>query len=151
MAYQVPMIEVAVNVLLDGSGDGEELYLYLAPYSDRRDGPETLADYLNGPRRFFPTVAGGVPKMVNRDQIRWLRTERLPTAFDPDMTVIEKLAIIELADGARIEGMLPIDRPLEHSRISDLLNDAAECFLRIDDEQETFFVNKAFIRSVIPR
>ena len=41
------------------------------------------------------------------------------------MTIVEKLTIIELADGTRIEGMVPIgDRPREQSRISDVLNDA---------------------------
>ena len=49
------MIEVAVVVALDGV-DPEEYFLYLAPYSDRRDGPESLADYLNGRRRFFPMI-----------------------------------------------------------------------------------------------
>jgi hypothetical protein len=149
MAYQVPMIEVPVTVLLDGD-EPEEHFVYLAPYSERRDGPETLADYVNGHRRFFPMVSGGVARMVNRDQIRWLRYDKLP-AFDPDITIVEKLAILELEGGLRIEGILPIDRPDEYSRISDVLNDASEAFLRVDDERETYFVNKAFIRSVIPR
>lgn len=151
MAYQVPMIEVAVVVALAGS-DPEEHFLYLAPYAERRDGPESVADYLNGRRRFFPMVVAGAPKMLNRDQIRWVRYEKLPDVVDLDATMIEKLTILELSDGSRIEGMIPIgDRPREHSRISDVLNDAAESFVRIDAEDETYFVNKAFIRTVIPR
>ena len=43
------------------------------------------------------------------------------------------------------------DRPREYSRISDILNDAAESFVRIDAEDDTYFVNKSFIRTVIPR
>jgi hypothetical protein len=70
------MHEVAAVVALAGV-DPEEHFLYLAPYSERRDGPETMADYLNGRRRFFPMVAAGVPKMINRDQIIWLRYEKL--------------------------------------------------------------------------
>ena len=144
------MIEVAVTVAVDGS-EAEEHFLYLAPYSDRRDGPETLADYLNGRRHFLPMVAAGVPKMINRDQICWVRYDKLPAVGDPDMTIIEKPAIVELSDGTRIEGLLPIDRPTEYSRISDVLNDATEAFLRVDEEDQTCFVNKRFIRSVIPR
>src|SRR5688500_8127276 len=83
MAYQVPMIEVAVVVALAGL-DPEEHFLYLAPFSDRRDGPESVADYLNGRRRFFPMVAGGVAKMVNRDQVLWVRYEKLPSVVDPE-------------------------------------------------------------------
>lgn len=151
MAYQVPMIEVAVIVAMAGL-DPEEHFLYLAPYSERRDGPETVADYVNGRRRFFPMLAGGVPKMVNRDQVLWVRYEKLPPIVDLDTTIVERLTILELVDGARIEGVVPTtDRPRELSRLSDVLNDATEEFLRIDDDEETYFVNKAFIRRVIPR
>jgi hypothetical protein len=144
------MIEVAVTVAIAGV-DPEEHYLYLAPYSERRDGPESLEDYVNGRRRFFPMMAAGAAKMINRDQVMWVRYEKLPTVVDLEMTLIEKLTILELADGSRIEGVVPIDRPREQSRISDVLNDPREEFVRIDDEAETYFVNKRFIRSVIPR
>ena len=151
MGYQVPMIEVAVTVALDGA-EPEEHFLYLAPDAERRDGPETVADYLNGRRRFFPMVVAGVPKMINRDQILWVRYEKLPEIVDLDSTMIEKLTILELSDGSRIEGMIPIgDRPRESARISDVLNDQAEAFVRIDAEDDTYFVNKSFIRTVIPR
>ena len=150
MAYQVPMIEVAVTVAMAGL-DPEEHFLYLAPFSDRRDGPETVADYVNGRRRFFPMVAGGVPKMINRDQVLWMRYEKLPSIVDLEATIVEKLTILELVDGARIEGVVPIDRPREQSRLSDVLYDAREECLRIDDSEETYYVNKAFIRRVIPR
>ena len=151
MVFQVPMIEVAVVVALDGS-EPEEHFLYLAPYAERRDGPESVADYLNGRRRFFPMVVAGVPKLINREQILWVRYEKLDAVVDPEETMIEKLTILELADGSRIEGTIPIgDRPREYSRISDILNDAAESFVRIDAEDDTYFVNKSFIRTVIPR
>ena len=151
MGFQVPMIEVAVVVALAGL-EPEEHFLYLAPFSDRREGPETVADYLNGKRRFFPMVAAGVPKMINREQILWVRYEKLPDVVELEMTIIEKLTIIELSDGTRIEGVIPIDRPREQSRISDVLNDTHELFLRIDDDdQQTYYVNKSFLRSVIPR
>jgi hypothetical protein len=144
------MIEVAVTVAIAGV-DPEEHYLYLAPYSERRDGQESVADYVNGRRRFFPMMASGAPKMINRDQVIWLRYEKLPTLVELEVTIIEKLTILELADGSRIEGVIPIDRPREQSRISDVLNDPREEFVRIDDESDTYFVNKRFIRSVIPR
>src|SRR5688572_1623724 len=150
MGFQVPMIEVSVIVALAGT-EPEEHFLYLAPYSERREGPETVADYVNGTRRFFPMLAGGVPKMINRDQVLWLRYEKLPSLVEQETTMVERLTIVELADGTRIEGMVPIDRPREQSRISDVLNDAREAFLRIDDEGDTYFVNKMFIRVVIPR
>jgi len=145
------MIEVAVTVAVTGM-DPEEHFLYLAPFSDRREGPETVADYLNGRRRFFPMMAGGVAKMLNRDQILWMRYEKLPEIIDLDDTIVEKLTIVELVDGTRIEGVIPIgDRPRELSRVSDVLNDPREVFFRIDDEDETYYINKLFVRNVIPR
>jgi hypothetical protein len=150
VVYQVPMIELAVTVAIAGL-DPEEHYLYLAPYSERREGAETLADYVNGGRRFFPMMSAGAPKMINRDQIVWMRYEKLPAIVDLEVTIVERLTILELSDGSRIEGVVPIDRPREQSRISDVLNDSREEFMRIDDEEETYFVNKRFIRCVIPR
>jgi hypothetical protein len=149
VGYQVPMIEVAVIVAMTGL-DPQEHFLYLAPYSERRDGPETVADYVNGNRRFFPMLADGSPKILNREQILWMRYEKLPPVVDVEMTMIEKLTIVELSDGTRIEGVVPIDRPREQSRLSDVLNDQREAFLRMDTEEETYFVNKVFIRRVIP-
>jgi hypothetical protein len=143
------MIEVAVVVAMTGL-DPQEHFLYLAPYSERRDGPETVADYVNGSRRFFPMLADGSPKILNREQILWMRYEKLPAVVDLEMTMIEKLTIVELSDGTRIEGVVPIDRPREQSRLSDVLNDPREAFLRMDTEEETYFVNKVFIRRVIP-
>jgi hypothetical protein len=96
-------------------------------------------------------LAGSVPKIINRDRILWLRFEKLPHIVESESTIIEKLTIVELADGSRIEGVVPIDRPREESRLSDVLNDARETFLRLDEEEETYYIHKAFIRGVIPR
>lgn len=150
MTFQVPMNEVAITVALLGMEPSEH-FIYLHPISEHRDGPETLHEYLNGARTFFPMLAAGVPKMVNRDQILWVKFEKLPDVYETEATLIEKLTIIELADGSRIEGTVPIDRPREQSRISDILNDTSEVFVRVDDEGDTYYVNKRFIRMVIPR
>jgi len=150
MVYQVPMVEVAIDVALAGC-ETAEYSVFLAPYSEKRDGPETLADYLNGRRRFFPMVAGGVPKLINRDQVVWVKFEKLPHIVDLEITIIERLTIMELTDGSRIEGIVPVDRPQEQSRLSDIVNDAREAFMRIDGDDETYYVNKDFIRLLIPR
>ena len=150
MTFQVPMIEVAITVAVVGMEPAEH-FAYLHPLSEHRDGRETLHEYLNGSRTFFPMLAGSVPKMVNRDQILWVKFEKLPDLYESEVTLIEKLTILELADGSRLEGTVPIDRPREASRISDMLNDATEVFLRMDDEGDTYYVNKRFIRMVIPR
>ncbi|HEX7808953.1 MAG TPA: hypothetical protein VF608_09515, partial [Thermoanaerobaculia bacterium] len=93
----------------------------------------------------------GAPKMVNRDQILWVQCEKLLEMADFDATIVTRLTIVELSDGSRLEGVVPIDRPREQSRISDVLNDDDELFLRVDGDDDTWYVNKSFIRSVIPR
>lgn len=149
--YQIPMHEMAVVVAL-ADAEPEEYFIYLQPYSPVREGPETLADYVNGRRRFFPMISAGVAKMINRDHIAWFRCGKLPTPSDLDVTIIERLTILELSDGTRLEGAIPVDRPREQSRISDVLNDSYEAFIRIDDDDaNTYFVNKKFIRQVLPR
>ena len=55
----IPMNELAVEVALSGV-DPEEHFVYLSPQSEVRDGPETMSDYLNSARRFFPMIASGV-------------------------------------------------------------------------------------------
>ena len=88
---------------------------------------------------------------ASRDQITWVKFEKLPHIVDMEITIIEKLSILEMADGSRIEGIIPIDRPQEQSRLSDVLNDPRDAFIRIDDEEDTYYVNKRFIRLLIPR
>ena len=39
------------------------------------------------------------------------------------------------ADGSRIEGIIPIDRPQEQSRLSDVLNDPRDAFRRDQHRQ----------------
>ncbi|HEV2720286.1 MAG TPA: hypothetical protein VG323_09745 [Thermoanaerobaculia bacterium] len=148
--FTIPMVEQAVTVALLGT-DPEEHNVYLQQASPRHDGAETMAEYLNSARRFFPMLCAGVPKMVNRDQILWVRSPKMLDPESLEVTLIERLTILELTDGSRLEGVVPIDRPREQSRISDVLNDATESFLRIDGEGETYYVNKGFIRTVIPR
>jgi hypothetical protein len=149
MNFRIPMKEIAAEVALSGL-DPDRYQLFLAPFSDRHEGSETLDEYLNGNRGFFPMLCEGVAKIVNRDQILWLRLEKRPQD-ETELTVVQKLTIVELIDGSRLEGYIWIDRPAEQQRVSDLLNDPHEFFVRLDDEESTHYVNKKFIRSVIPR
>lgn len=149
MSFRIPMKEIPAEVALSGL-DPDQYQLFLAPFSDRHEGAETLDEYLNGHRGFFPMLSDGVAKIVNRDQILWLRFEMRPQA-ETEPKIVQKLTIVELADGSRLEGLLWIDRPAEQQRVSDLLNDSHEFFVRLDEGESTHYVNKRFIRSVIPR
>lgn len=148
MTFKIPMKEIPAEVALSGL-DPDRYTLFLAPFSDRHEGAETLEEYLNGHRGFFPMLSEGVAKIVSRDQILWLRFDRRDQ--EESDSIIHRLTIMEMADGSRLEGMLWIDMPAEQQRVSDVLNDSRASFVRLDDETATYFVNKRFIRAVIPR
>jgi hypothetical protein len=136
--------------LLDA--DPAEYLIFLAPWSQKRDGPERLDDYLNGARRFLPTVSDGAAKIINRDQILWIAVDGfVDSGGDYDLTVVQKLAILELVDGSRLEGYLDMNRPADRQRLSDVLNDDGERFVRLTDDNRTYFVNKDYVRIAVPR
>src|SRR5438067_11852523 len=110
MTFQVPMIEVAITVTLAGM-DPAEHFIYLHPVSELRDGPETLQEYLNGTRTFFPMLAGGVPKMVNRDQILWVSFSNLTQRFESQLTLFDKPPNIRRKDGAWPDMCVATPRP----------------------------------------
>lgn len=148
MTLRIPMKEVPAEVALSGL-DPDRYTLFLAPFSDRHEGAETLDEYLNGHRLFFPMLSEGVAKIVSREQILWLRFDR--SEQEGSDSILHKRTIVEMLDGSRLEGLMRIDRPVEQQRVSDVLNDAREAFVRLDDDDTTRYVNKRFIRTVIPR
>jgi hypothetical protein len=148
MDFRVPMVEMEVMVAMT---EAEPLVsvIYLSPYSHRQDGFETVEEYLNGQRAFFPMKMGGVSKLVNRDQMLWLRAPRYPGELS--YAAAEADVILELIDGMRVEGIFEIARPIGQARISDVLNHGHELFVCLRDGDENCYVNKRFIRQVILR
>ena len=122
--------------------------IFLSPYSHRHDGHETVEEYLNGARSFFPTNQDGIAKLINRDQLRWLKAPRSQEE-EHSYDVTEAHVIMELIDGTRIEGAIEINRPAGQARISDILNSHHEQFLCLRTDDDSCFVNKRFVRQVI--
>lgn len=140
MIERVKMTELAVELaLLDC--DPRDHVIYLAPPA------QTVEQYLQVPRRFLPMSCDGVPKIVNKEQIIWLRTP--PADPDAEVTAVRTETIVELTDGTRIEGYVRLDGT--GVRLSDTLNTVAAPFLRIDEAAGTYYVNKTMIRCAIPR
>ena len=153
MDYRVPMKQMAVQVAL-ASGTSAEYAIFLAPYSDRREGPETIEDYLNGVREFLPMMHDGAPKIINRDQVLWvLLNEGVlpPPAEEGDSPAVQREVSLELTDGSRLDGYIEITRPEDSSRISDVLNDSHATFIRLSADRAMYFVNKHYIRVALPR
>jgi hypothetical protein len=146
MEFRVPMVEVEVVVAMT-EAEPCDCVIFLAPYSHRHDGFETIDEYLNGPRTFFPMRVEGVSKLVNREQLLWVRAPRFPS--EVAYMVAEAQVIFELINGLRVEGKLELNRPVGQARISDLLNSPQELFVSLRDGDETYFVNKHHIRQAI--
>lgn len=140
MIERVKMTELAVELALLEC-DPRDHIIYLAPPA------QSIEQYLQAPRRFLPMSCDGVPKIVNKEQIVWLRTPPAPP--HAEITAVRTETIVELTDGSRIEGYVRLDGT--GVRLSDTLNTAGSAFLRIDDSAGTYYVNKTMIRCAIPR
>jgi hypothetical protein len=150
MDYRVPMRELSVRLALAANAPAEYV-IFLSP-SSRASGMESVSEYLAGDRRFLPMVGGGSPRIVNRDQIVWLEVDNYQEHEQvSDTTIIQKMIILEMSDGTRIEGSIDINRPPDRSRLSDVLNDRSETFLRLSSDRMSIFANKNFVRIALPR
>lgn len=149
MSLRVPVLELEVELTLSG-GEPADHIIYLVAGSGKRPTASTLEDYLNSSRGFFPMSSAGVPKIVNKGQIFWMRLPVGSLASEEEITLVRSETIVELLDGSRLEGYVSIGRAAGQTRLSDVLNDRS-LFLRLDDTTGTYFVNKSGIRVVIPR
>jgi hypothetical protein len=150
MDFKVPMRELRVQVALEDSAPSDYV-IFLSPFSEHHAGFETLEEYLNGSRTFFPMVTDGISKIINRGAVIWVRTDTLPEANEEGEQVQRKRTTFELIDHSKFDGDVVIDRPIEQSRISDLLNDTSEHFIRVDADAGSYFINKRFIRAAMPK
>jgi hypothetical protein len=139
MPARVPVVDVHVELALVDSAPADHVIYLIA------DAPD-IDRYLQSPRRFFPMSSDGVPRIVNKEQIIWLRAPHGPAAGD--VTAVRTETILELVDGSRIEGFVRLDGT--GWRLSDALNDSSP-FLRLDETSGTYFINKRMIRFALPR
>lgn len=149
MDYRVPKAELAVQLAVAGAEPANYI-VYLSPFSDRHDGAESVDEYLNDSRLFLPVSRDGVHQIVSKDQMIWVRIPTPEGRADERMAATQKRAVLEMNDGTRLEGELRIDRPDYQSRISDVLNDAKERFVRLDRDGAAYFLNKSYIRLALP-
>lgn len=149
MDVRVPMMEQTVDLALPGS-EPEEHVIFLAPASDRHALSETLEEYLQGDRQFLPMSSAGIPKIVNKEHILWVRVPSDPRGEPEEHTMIKE-TILELVDGSRLEGYVRIGAPLIHPRVSDLMNQSEELFIRLDESDAIYYINKMMVRFALPR
>jgi hypothetical protein len=141
---QVPTLPVQVELALT-SGRGVKVTLFLSITSALHDGPETLDEFLNAPRRLLPAGEGDKNELVARDAIV---TARVASDIAPrgegDAAPAVDLVRVELVSGQAIDGAV---QHVQGTRLSDFFN-AAPDFFAVEDECGVVFVNKRHVVSI---
>lgn len=115
---------------------GERLIgsLFLAEQAANHAGPERLLDVLNGPPGFLPFEAVSGPgarrhtMLLNRAYIAVVHADCTIDDLADDygyQVAVKKSALLHLATGEELRGVLRVERPVGRDRLSDAVRDDA--------------------------
>ncbi|HNX48616.1 MAG TPA: hypothetical protein PLS53_02680 [Thermoanaerobaculaceae bacterium] len=125
-SYRVQKIQARVVISVPPHPP-EERVLFLSPYAQTHDGPETVSDLLTDMKRFLPalSVEKGV-YLVRTEAIRWLKIgdpEQAEWRFGESFMGVPHARIrCEFSDGEALEGTLNAVAPPGAQRVLDVLN-----------------------------
>ena len=144
---QVPMLSIDAELQLAG-GTSARVTLFLSTRSPRHDGPETLGEFLDAPRRFLPVRTERGNGLVARDAIVTVRVAKDVEAGRPDAPppAIDMVRIA-LENGAAIDGVLLHPAAGNRARLSDFFNTAPD-FFAVEDEGGIVHVSKRRVVSI---
>lgn len=141
---QVPTLPVTVEADLVG-GRTMRVTLFLSITSARREGPETLDEFLNTQRRLLPVADGERRELLAREAIVTVRV----TSDIAPRTVIEVAPAVDLVKAELVNGKT-LDGAVQHdagTRLSDFFN-AAPDFFALEDSAGIVWVNKRHVVSI---
>jgi hypothetical protein len=127
-ALHVPMFETHVEVVtLPGRVLKGRVFVPAA--ARRHEGPMRMEEWMNSRSRFFPLVTeeGHPAVLINKTEVLML-TYPASLSQPPDAPSTDHRVVVEFSEG-RVEGILSIEMPEDHSRVLDFLNQAEEFFL----------------------
>ena len=141
---QVPTLPVLVEIEL-ATGRTARVTLFLSITSQQREGPETLDELFNTPRRLLPVAEGDKRELLARDAIVSARvmSEIAPSsegAVAPGVDMIR----VELSNGKFVDGAV---KHGPETRVSDFFN-AAPDFFAVEDSAGIVYVNKRHVVSI---
>jgi len=148
MLLRVEKIRKKAHLLLS---DGSRLKgeFFLSPHSPLRAGRERVADLLMGDKYFLPfQVEEGGVIFIQRDCIALAELEEREVERGLPY-VLELAAQISLLMGETLQGLVFLDLPKEHSRLSDFFNSCRGFFYLTVGEKE-YVLNSRFVKTVIP-
>ena len=125
--------------------------VYLADASPKHGGPETLEEFLNSARRFFPIKRkSGHSALIRRRAVVHVRVasdspvlSRREAATMPAIDLVR----VRMDNGSELDGvLLHIDR-VGHERLSDTFNEPAD-FFALEVQNGVIYVNKHHVVSL---
>jgi len=141
---QVPTLPVQVELVLV-SGWVARVTLFLSITSALRQGPETLDEFLNAPRRLLAIADGDRRELVARDAIVSVRvTSEIAPRTEEEVATAVDLVKVELSSGKTLDGAV---QHAQGTRLSDFFN-AAPDFFAVEDEGGLVYVNKRHVVSI---
>jgi peptidoglycan/xylan/chitin deacetylase (PgdA/CDA1 family) len=147
--FRVPRVLRAAEVLC---ADGGRIRgrMFLPATAQSHPGAMRAEEWMNDPARFFPFLPDGEgsPVILNKAEIVVLT---VAAAADQDDTLDQVPAptrrVIVDCGGVRLQGVVVIDMPANHSRVLDLLNRPG-AFLTLRDGDHHHLVHKSRITRV---
>lgn len=149
--YKVPKQRARVTVELP-PGAPEEGTVFLSPFADKHNGPETVHDLLARDEAFMPLVlASRGFLLVRKSAVRWLRVEEPQSAewrfFELGAGAPQSRVRCRFADGAALEGVLRALTPRGEQRVLDVVNLCAG-FLHLETAAGLHLVNLAHVATI---
>jgi hypothetical protein len=149
-SFHVPTLPQPVTLVL-ASGDEEEVTLYLADSAAHHEGPETLDDFLNSNRRFFPIKRkSGHSALIRRNAVVQVKVasdspvvSRRESATMPAIDLVR----VRLDSGSELDGVLLHVERDGHQRLSDAFNEPAD-FFALEVQHGVVYVNKHHVVSL---
>jgi hypothetical protein len=143
--YRVPTRPVDARLVLQ-EGPAEDVTLFLPTVSKTHSGPETMDEFVNSDRRFFPVKSrdSGRSFLVSRNAILMLEVGTdAPMLFKMEGQIASSVELVrlELDSGLAVEGSVRVITPPEKARLSDFFNQEDK-FVPVETAERVTYVNK---------
>lgn len=151
-AFRVPKRRATLElVLLDGSVIPADVFL--SERASLHHGPERVSDLLVADTLFLPALVHGSDSLTcfNTASISYVKTDAAAEPADDHAHTIptEHEVDVHLNSGQLLRGLITYVLPVDHSRLSDYLNERHP-FIRLLVDGQVLLVNKRHVCRVAP-
>jgi hypothetical protein len=131
--------------------DGHSIigHFFISPLSKGLPGSGNVFELLNDDRSYIPfEIAEGEISLLHKDSIMTVRmaVNEMPKDLPYQKPISTKIFLLS---GDIFEGLVYIDLPKTHTRLSDFLN-FSQKFIFIDVDEQDFLINTKFVKMVMP-